>query len=366
MSGSGPPITVCGFLPYPLNTVPGQRFRIEQWLPYLKAVGISVDLFSFADDQLMQFLYKPGRWIAKGTALTRAFLRSAARVKAARRYDVVLVYRSIGIAGPALLERTLAFFRCPIVFDFDDAIYRLHTSDANRWFGWLKFPGKTAAICRLSTQITVGNAHLADYARQYNPNVTVVPTSVDTDQYRHFGRNGSKRRLVVGWTGSSTSQYYLEQFAPTLRELVARRDIELRVISNREPVLPGIPHTWRTWSSETEAEEVGGFDIGIMPLADDPWARGKCALKALQYMAAGTPTICSPVGANCEVIRHGENGLLATTSEEWLNQLGSLIDDPALRRRLGEAGRETVEQKYSMRSCAELFAQVIRRAVQTR
>jgi glycosyltransferase involved in cell wall biosynthesis len=250
-----------------------------------------------------------------------------------------------------------------MIYDFDDAIFKLHTSEANQGFGWLKFPGKTANICRISSHVVVGNAWLAEYARQFNPNVTIVPTSIDTDRYRPEKKKGSNGRLVVGWTGSSTSQTHLEMFAPMLRDLTTRRDVELRVISDREPLLPGVSYVWRPWSLDTEVDELSHCDIGIMPMPDDEWSRGKCAAKALQYMGMGIPTICSAVGANCEVIQHGENGLLALTSSEWKTNLDSLIDDAALRQRLGMMGRRTVEDRYSMRHCAELFARVVRETI---
>jgi glycosyltransferase involved in cell wall biosynthesis len=228
----------------------------------------------------------------------------------------------------------------------------------------LKFPKKTAAICRLSSQVVVGNEWLAEYARQFNDQVAIIPTSVETEHFRVYGgngdHNGNGRRVIVGWTGSSTSQTYLEWFAPVLSEFVKSRDVELRVISDREPELPGVPYVWLPWKTETEVEDVTKFDIGIMPMPDDQWARGKCACKALQYMAAGKPVVCSAIGANLEVIRHGENGLLAATPEEWIQNLERLVDDPPLRFRLGEAGRRTVEEKYSMPRCARMFAEVVR------
>jgi glycosyltransferase involved in cell wall biosynthesis len=262
-----------------------------------------------------------------------------------------------------LLERLVALLGRPLIYDFDDAIFKLHTTHANRRFGWLKFPGKTASICRISSQVVVGNAWLADYARQFNQNVTIIPTSIDTADYRPQKRNGSKGRVVVGWTGSSTSQTHLEIVAPLLRDLKIRRDVELRVISDREPVLPGIDYVWRRWSAKSEVEDLSHFDIGIMPMPDDEWSRGKCAAKALQYMGMGIPAVCSAVGANCEVIQHGENGLLASSQQEWIANLESLIDDAALRERLGNEGRRTVEERYSMKSCAELFAKVVRAVV---
>ena len=353
-------ITICALVPYPVDTTPSQRFRIEQWLPYLYAQGISVDLVPFADEQLMELLHKPGHRAAKAIANASRFLRRFEDVAKTRRYDAVLIHRAACIAGPAVLERLVALLGRPLIYDFDDAIFKLHTTEANRRFGWLKFPGKTATICRISNHVVVGNAWLADYARQFNRQVTVIPTSIDTDHYRPVRENGSNGRVVVGWTGSSTSQTHLEMFAPLLRDLMSRRDVELRVISNREPVLPGIDYVWRPWSAESEVSELLRFDIGIMPMPDDEWARGKCALKALQYMAMGIPTICSAVGANCEGIQHGENGLLASNSAEWLEALELLIDDATVRERLGCMGRRTVVEKYSMQRCAELFALVVR------
>jgi glycosyltransferase involved in cell wall biosynthesis len=351
-------------MPYAVDTVPGQRYRIEQWRPYLEQEGIQIDFFPFADGALSDLLHKPGQVFAKSKAMAAAFARRALHGLQARNYDVVLVHRTACLAGPALLERLIAMSGKPVIYDFDDAIFLLHTSEANRRFGWLKFPGKTASICRLSTHVVVGNSFLADYARQYNSRVTVISPSVDTNVYQPVPHNGSSSRVVIGWTGSSTSQTHLEMFAPVLQEIAARRNVEIRVISDREPRLPGIPHVWRQWSANRETGDLSDIDIGIMPMPDDQWSRGKCSMKALQYMAMGVPPVCSAIGANCEVIEHGKNGFLATTPEEWVRCLEFLIDDPSLRERLGRQARKTVEEKYSMRRCAELFARVVRDVVE--
>ena len=223
----------------------------------------------------------------------------------------------LSIVGPALLERILPLLGKPIIFDFDDAIWLLDTTHANRHFGWLKFPGKTATICRTCTHVIVGNTFLAEYARQFNENVTIIHSIVDTERYRPQPNAHSNGRIVIGWTGSSTSQTHLEMFAPDLRELFEQRDVELRIISDRKPEITAVPFIWIPWSRETEAQDLAPFDIGIMPIPDDRWARGKCALKALLYMGMGMPSVISAVGANCEVIVHGENGFLATSPEEW-------------------------------------------------
>lgn len=358
-------IKIGALIPYPLNIAPGQRYRIEQWEPHWQAQGITVEMLPFADDALMQLLHRPGNYLGKAIGLTRCFLRRILLLGSLHKYDAIYLFRAASIVGPALLERLISLLRRPIIYDFDDAIYLLHTTAANRYFGWLKFPGKTTSLCRLSSHVVVGNGYLAEYARQYNERVTVIPSSVDTDAYESKHKKESPGRVIVGWTGSSTSQTHLEGFAPMLRELMKQREIELHVISDRQPNLPGVQFVWHQWSPETEIQDLARFDIGIMPMPDDKWSRGKCSMKALLYMAMGIPTICSAVGMNTEVIQHGENGLLAKTDQEWLECLKMLIDDTTLRRRLGVAGRQTIEERYSMRRCAALFATVIRDTVAT-
>jgi len=351
--------SVCALVPYPLDTTPSQRFRIEQWASHLKTYGVVVEIFPFADQELMALLRERGRRATKALAVLARFPSRLRDVATVRRYDVVLIHRAVCLAGPAVLERLLTAFRKPVIFDFDDAVFLLHTTEANRRFGWLKFPGKTASICGLSTHVVAGNAYLADYARRYNAQVSIIPTSIDTARYKPPQMSGQGARVIVGWTGSSTSQTHLEMFAPILRKVIAQFNVELRVISDREPALDGIPYEWRRWSPDTEVEEIGCFDIGIMPMPDDQWSRGKCALKALQYMAMGVPALCSDIGANREVISQGENGFLAATPEQWLGSLGSLIESRDLRRKIGAAGRRTIEQWYSAQRCAGLFAGVV-------
>jgi glycosyltransferase involved in cell wall biosynthesis len=359
-------ISICALMPDPYDTTPSQRFRIEQWEPFLKQKNIKIEYFSFTDERLRKILYQSGHFTAKVTELLKANLRRIGQVLKAKKYDAVFLHRAASIIGPAWLEKYLHFSGTPIIFDFDDAIFMTDVSDANRRFAWAKFSGKTDDICRYSTSITVGNSYLAEYARKHNENVYIVPTSIDTIRYQPKEKSVSKNgRVVIGWTGSSTSQYHLEAFEPILSELIQKRgeDVEIRVISNREPSFQVIPYTWRAWSPETEIKEIAEIDIGIMPTPDDDWARGKCALKALQYMSLGIPAICTDMGANRDVINQGENGFLAKTTEQWLNYFETLIDNKELRLILGNRARETIVKHYSMEKCAELFAEVVEKSL---
>ena len=356
-------IFVAALVPYAPGTTPSQRFRIEQWIPCLGARDVDVRVLPFAGPVLTDLMQRPGRFLRKVPLALGAVVRQTLRVAFGRLGDVVFVHRSAALFGPPLLEWLLALRGRPMVFDFDDAIFLPHETETNRRLAWLKFPGKTGAICRLSAHVVVGNAYLAEYARRFNPRVTIVPSSIDTDRYapRPSARGG---KVVVGWMGTSSSQTYLEVFAGMLREVAALPGVEIRVISNRRPDLPGVPVVWQRWSAATEVEDIAAFDVGIMPMPDTEWARGKCALKALQYMAMGVATVASAVGANREVIEHGRNGLLASTDAEWVASLRTLAESAELRARLGRAGRETEETRYSMRSSAAAFAEVVRSVVE--
>jgi glycosyltransferase involved in cell wall biosynthesis len=353
-------IRAVAFVPYPLGTTPSQRFRLEQWAPLLEGHAVSMTFRPFATPGLVRLLYQRGHNLRKVLNMGQTLMAQARQIPRAGDFDVAVVHRGISLVGPALLERRLAQ-RVPIVYDFDDAIHLLHTSDANRAFGWLKFPGKTSEICGLARSITVGNEYLAGFARQFNPDVTVVPSSVDAKVYTPGpeGRRGGP--TVVGWMGSSTSQTYLEPFAPLLRRMV-QQGLILRIISDRRPRDFDFPFEWKAWSAATEVEDLRGFDIGIMPLPDTEWARGKCAMKILQYMGVAVPSIGSDLGGNREVISDGVNGFLATSEDEWMEKILRLSRDEALARRLGEAGRDTVLARYSAEVCAQRFGEVLRRA----
>ncbi len=358
-------IHICALMPYPYDTTPSQRFRIEQWESFLNEEDIFIDYYSFTDEDLNTTLHKKGHTFSKVTKLSVSLLKRLSHVFSTRKYDVVFVHRGISIVGPSILERIVKMMNVPMIYDFDDSIFMADTSNANKLFGWTKFVGKVKKICSLSTSITVGNTYLEDYARKYNNNVFVVPTSIDTLRYKPIKNDAKENgKVIIGWTGSSTSQYHLEAFEPTLAELLKRRDdVEIRVISNREPSFEEIPYSWREWSPEGEVKEISEIEIGIMPTPDNEWSRGKCALKALQYMSLGIPAVCTDMGANRDLIEQGENGFLAKTQEDWLKYFDLLIEDIELRKKLGDEARRTVVDNYSMKKCAELFADVVRETI---
>ena len=340
-------IRVLGLCLAPLNQSPGQRFRIEQWAPGLRTLGVHLEFEPFMSPELNTILYRPGNYGRKAALIGGAMFRRAKCLRHVREFDLVYVQRETALVGPAFFERWMRFMGVPYVFDFDDAIFLPNASEANQVFGFLKLPGKTATACRLAAHVMAGNDYLGEYAVRFNRQVTVVPTTIDTEKYRPSRPRWESPKPQLVWTGSPTTVRYLESLAGALQRLRERHDFTLRVIGAPRVSLPGIEIDMMPWTPETEAVNLQGAWAGLMPVPDDAWARGKCGCKALQYMAVEVPAVCSPVGMNVQLIRDRENGFLASSEDEWVEKLSLLIDSAELRRRLGQAGRETVEAWYS-------------------
>jgi glycosyltransferase involved in cell wall biosynthesis len=237
-----------------------------------------------------------------------------------------------------------------------------YKSPANGHLNKLKFFGKVAEVCRLSRHVTVGNEYLADYARRHNRNVSVIPTTIDTRIYLpQSPRNAAVP--TIGWTGSYSTVQHLDILRPTLAQLVRTNAFKLEVIGTPAYSVEGVETTARAWSASTEVQDLSRMDIGIMPLPDDQWSRGKCGLKLLQYMALGIPVIGSDVGVNGTIIQDGVNGFLARTPAEWLEKLRRLLHEPELRHSLGQAGIQTVRENYSATVWAPRVGELFRNEV---
>lgn len=351
------------FVPYRYDSVPGQRFRIEQWARVLERGGVRFDFVPFQSPRLGRILHAPGHHAAKvREILVGAVRRLRFLARAEDHWDVVFLYRELAPFGPPVLERLLARRGIPFVYDFDDAIFLPNVSDVNRTFAALKWVSKTATICRLAHHVTVGNAYLSEYARRHARQVSVVPTTIDTEVYPVKPSVEVRDIPVIGWSGSVSTAKHLRTVGNALRRLAERVKFRLKVVGDEGVMLRGVDVESKRWHAEAEVGDLRAFDIGIMPLPDDDWSRGKCGLKALQYMAVGVPTVASPVGVNREIIEDGHNGFLARGEDDWVDKLLWLLGDEALRARFAKEGRRTVEERYSARVQAPRVLEILERA----
>ena len=353
-------------IPHPEEAASG-RFRVLQYLPWLRRAGLECEVRPFMSRALYRVLYQPGKLPQKATMALGAVVKRLGDILRASRADVVVVHREALPLGTALIERAMARWCPAFVFDFDDAIYLNHVSTANAWFRALKSPEKTAEIITLSAHVVAGNSILADYARRYNSQVSVIPTPVDTEQFRRRPAASTNGRVVIGWIGSPTTAEYLRVIEGPLAT-VASRYPAVDVTAIGAGSLPlNVPRVRMVpWHLDEEREQLHRFDIGVMPMPDDPWARGKCGFKALLYMSAGIPVVASPVGVNCAIIREGVNGYLATGDAVWTARLSQLIDDRALRERMGQAGRVIVEEEYALNVHAPRWLAILQQVARRR
>jgi glycosyltransferase involved in cell wall biosynthesis len=359
-------IRVLALVARPPGQAPSQRFRLEQWAPHLEARhGIRLDYHPFQSPELSAVLHLPRRRVDKARLLARDFWRRREVLALAQRYDAAVVQREAATIGPAVYERLLAWEQVPLVYDFDDAIFLPPAPTLNGVFARLHFAGKTSSICRIAGAVTVGNAYLAAWARERSDHVHVVPTSIELAKFAVQPPLPPDAPFTIVWTGSVSTLLHLEHARGPLEALARRRPVRLRVICSDPPARPfaGVEVEFVRWRAATEGEDLGPAHVGIMPLPDDAFARGKCGCKALQYMAVGRPVVLSPVGVNVDIVRSRENGLLASTDEEWVEALDELAADPALRDRLGAEGRRTVELGYSAEASAEKFARAVHDAI---
>jgi glycosyltransferase involved in cell wall biosynthesis len=318
--------------------VPGSRMRVRQYIPALAAQGIVVDEYW---PRLVA--YPPRRRILRPAWLLGSLAERLPQLAAGRRADIAWFQRELLSTLPTLEGLT----RRPRVVDIDDAIH-LHRGGA-----------AARHLARLADLVIVGNSWLAEIWGRSHPAVEILPTAVDTDA---LSVAPLPERPVIGWIGTSGNLPYLAAIGPALARVCKRfPEIVVAVCCDRPPELPGIPVRYVTWSPAAEAEFLASLTIGVMPLADGPWERGKCSFKMLQYMAAGRPCVVSPVGMNAELLAEAELGVAATRLDAWTEALSALISDPAAAARMGAAGRALAERRYSLRVLTPRLAELLRR-----
>lgn len=341
------------------------RCRTFQYLPHFKECGFQCEISPLFNDDYLIRLYQYGH--VGLLTVCKAFLKRFRTLFRARNYDLIVIEYELLPYFPILFERVLAWLKIPYFVDYDDALYHQYDLHRNGLVRTL-LGNKIAQVMRHAEMVTVGNDYLADYAlRAGAKRVEVIPTVVNLEHYPlTVKRPPEKDLFTIGWIGSPSTAKYLEDVVPSLADFCAKNDAQLRLIGSGKVELPGVPFDILEWSEETEAEILKDCYVGIMPLPDEPWARGKCGFKLIQYMACGLPVVASPVGANKDIVEHGVNGFLANTKEEWAQALETLRKDHELIKRMGMAGRRKVEEKYCLQVTAPRYVELLKSILERR
>lgn len=347
--------------PYPFDEAPSQRFRFEQYLSDLKTHGFEPEVHAFLSRKAWKTLYQPGKLFSKFVAMKLSFFRRFILLFKLRRYDYIFIHREASMIGPPIFEWLIAkVLRKKYIYDFDDAIWLPNYSEANASFHKLKMYKKVERIIRWADQVVAGNDFLATYAKKFNQKVCVIPTTIDMEHLKGFRGNPDTKNLVIGWTGSHTTAQYLHEILPVLDAVYLKQPFTFRVISNQDPKLDRDYVEFVPWNRKTEAADLQVMHIGLMPLNDSEWARGKCGFKALQYLSLEIPSIVSPVGVNTKIIEDGKNGFLCHENDQWIEKIGLLLNNKELRLEMGKNGKEFVQKHFSKEANLQHYLELLK------
>ncbi len=322
------------------------RVRIHQYLPLFDQEGIDYKVISGTSARLDQrVLQHPTAWIRLRWFAAKVGARLGV-LAVIRRYDVVVIQRETLPYCYPFIELLICRLARRCVFEFDDAIfYDRHPRSG--WRTWLRDGKNIARILARCDRAVVSTRYLADYARHYVRDVRIIPTTVDMERFP--GRApAAYDPPVIGWVGSRSTQPYVETIRTPLQQLAERYSFILRIVGGELAPWPGVALDNRPWQEDREVAEIQAFAVGLMPLPDDAWTRGKAGYKILLYMAAGTPAVASAVGANNDIINDGVDGFLAHDEQEWLDKLQRLLTDAELRRKMGLEARKTARERFSI------------------
>lgn len=343
-------------VPFPKNIYPSERFRIALYEPDLAQKGYSFSFAYFWSYYARSILYQKGRVLQKTGCLIAGFLRRCIMLLTLYRYDYVFILREAAPIGPPVFEWLIArVFRKKIIYDMDDAVWIPQTAGTNAWVKSAKAFWKIRWICTWAWKVSAGNEYLQEFALSFNQQVIHTPTCVDTDNMHNRIKEQHSESLVIGWTGSFSTLDYLSEIIPALETLEKKYTFTFLVIADQNPQLPLKSFRFIPWKEETEITDLLRCNIGIMPLPDDDYAKGKCGFKIIQFLSLGIPVAAAPVGVNEKIIVENECGYLCRNTAEWTRALEQLLQSEERRAEMGSKGRQRIEERYSRKANSDKF-----------
>lgn len=351
--------------PYPQGVAAGQRLKYEQYLDDWRAAGWDIEVSSFMDRATWDVVWDKGHYPRKAFGVLCGYLRRFRDLWRLRNYELVYVFLWATPLGTSLWERTVRRLAPRLIYDMEDSIGTASPPAQSRIRSLLgplfDRTGKVRFLARSADTVIVASPFLVEPARAMGAvKVACIPPSLESQRIVPAPVGRPENPVpVIGWTGTFSSRLYLEMINPVFRALAQRRQFVLRVIGNFDYALDGVQLDVVRWSAAREAEDLQSLDIGVYPLVDDEWTRGKAGLKIIQYHMAGLPCVASDVPLSRQQLRDDETGFLVSSEAEWVDRLERLIDDRALRRRMGRAGRIEAERLYSRDVVASQYRKVL-------
>jgi len=336
------------------------RVRFYQYIPYLEAHGINVTVSSFVGDDYLLRLYSGRK--QPGGNLIQSYASRLAQIIRSAKFDLIWVEKELFPYLFSWGEALLHSLKIPYVVDYDDATFHVYDQHPNRIVRAL-LGNKIDKVMRSAALVIAGNDYLAERAKQAGAKrIEYLPSVVDLDRY-FPSPNPRGDTFTVGWIGSPSTVQYLKLIETALAEVCRNSNTRLVLVGSGDVILKDVPLETRPWREDTEIDDIHSFDVGIMPLVDDPWERGKCGFKLIQCMACGLPVVASPVGVNRQIIDHETTGFLASTSDDWARALIYLRDNREMCGRMGLSARDKIAAEYSLQVNAPRLFELLRSVV---
>ena len=357
MSSAKKILVIC---PHPEGYVPGQRLKYEQYFNHWRNNGYDVTVKPFFSEAVQKVLYKKGYFHVKIYGTLAGYVKRFFQLFTTSKYDTVYVFLWVTPFGPPLFEWAVSKLAKRMIYDIDDLVFLKH-KEAEPWYAYfLKGRQKPIYLMKKADHIITCTPYLDEFARQFNARTTDISSTINTATYQPVNKYTNTQKITLGWSGSHSTIRMLRIIIPVLLELKKQVDFTLIVMGSADFEIPGLEVEAYAWSEEIEIPTLQKIDIGLYPLPlNEEWVKGKSGLKALQYMALGIPTIATNVGCNDRVIENGVSGFLVITEQEWIEKLLLLINDPALRKKIGEAARQRVERYYSIKANEPVYLSIL-------
>lgn len=348
--------------PHPEGTAPGQRLKYEQYFGYFRDSGFDVVVKSFMSARFQNMVYKKGNLSEKIFWTLAGYCRRFLLLFSLRKYEIVYIFLWVTPFGPPFFEWLYCKLGKRIIYDIDDMIYLKAPHSPNPGVAWLKGKTKPIFLFKKADYVLTSTPAIEEYAKRFNDKVINIPVTIDTVKYTPKEKYDTEK-ITLGWSGSVSTSPYLHLLDNMLLELHKKHDFKLFVMGDPNFKIEGLEIEAIPWKEEYEVSTIRRFDIGLYPLPHDNWVHGKGGGKALQYMAAGVPTVATAVGANFKIIENGVSGYLVKMDEEWLDRIEKLMESETLRKQIGQKGAKIVQDHFSVHANKEVYLSVLREAL---
>lgn len=345
--------------PHPVGYAPGQRLKYEQYFDIFREAGYDITVSPFMSQAFQKIVYKKGKFLQKAFWTIAGYVRRVYDLFRIRNYDVVYTFLWVAPFAPPVFEKLTRKLAKKMIYDIDDLVFLNPPSSTNPLIHYLRSPKNHISLMKSADHVITCTPYLDSFVRKYNQHTTDISSTINTDLYKPKKDYSVKEKFIIGWSGSHSTSKYLHLLDDVFRELAKTYSFKLLVMGDENFFLEGVEIEALPWKESYEVEVISRFDAGVYPLPDEEWVLGKSGLKALQYMAAGIPTVATGIGTIFRIIKNGENGFLVKSNEEWKTVLSQVMEDQQLRERIGQKAAETVEQQYSVNANKTVYLSLL-------